>query len=174
MGKPLSTVQVAEQQKQCYELRLSGHTIREIARALSIGVATVHKRIEDEISETVAPYREQYRAMELQRLDSMTRKIMELLGKQHFVISEGRVVRMDDAPLDDDEFVLKCIDRLTRISERRSKLEGWDAALRVDATVVETTQEDIALAAMVREAQAKAAADEARLTRDAVVTVRDE
>lgn len=42
----------------------------------------------------------------------------------------------------------------TRLLEREAKLLRIDAPKRVEATVTEVTQEDIALAALMREAQA--------------------
>lgn len=157
----------AEQQKICYQLRLQHYSIRQIAGITGLSIGTVHQRITDEIAETVAPYREQYVAMARERLDNTSRLVLDLLERRHYLISEGRVVRMDGAPIDDDEFVLKCVDRLTRIEERRARMEGYDAAVKVDATVTETTQLDIEAAEMVAEAKAKAAAAEARLRESA-------
>lgn len=50
-----------------------------------------------------------------------------------------------------------------KVEERRVKLLGVDAPERVEATVIEISQEDVALAELVREAQAAAAVAEQRL-----------
>lgn len=50
-----------------------------------------------------------------------------------------------------------------KVEERRAKLLGVDAPERVEATVVEISQEDVALAELVREAQAAAAVAEQQL-----------
>lgn len=172
-----TTEEIAEQQKTCYQLRLQHASFRDIAAKTGLSVSTVFERVEAEIAETVAPYREQYQVMQRERLDQMSARLHQLadsvkdiLRNRHYTISDGRVVQLDGEPIEDDEFVLKCIDRLVKIEDqlekievRRAKLLGLDAPTRVDATVTETTQEDLELAEMVREAQAKAAAAETTL-----------
>jgi hypothetical protein len=49
------------------------------------------------------------------------------------------------------------------VSERIARLPGADVPQQVKATVVQVTQEDIALAELVRKAQAAAAVAEAQL-----------
>ncbi|HET9255118.1 MAG TPA: hypothetical protein VFO16_07940, partial [Pseudonocardiaceae bacterium] len=44
--------------------------------------------------------------------------------------------------------------RLARLLDRRARMLGYDVPERVEATVTEVTQEDLALAELVREAQA--------------------
>lgn len=153
----------AEQQKQCYELRLAHYTYRQIAEITGLSLSTVHQRINDELAETVSPWKEQYKAMARERMDGMSRTVVELLEKRHYMISDGRIVKMDGQPVEDDEFVLKCIDRLMKIETQRAAMEGYNAAVKVDATVTETTQVDIALAELVREAELEAAAELARM-----------
>lgn len=155
--------EIAEQQKTCYQLRLQHASFRAIAAETGLSVSTVFERVETEIAETVAPYREQYQVMQRERLDGLSRTVMDMLTERHYTISDGRVVQLDGEPIEDAEFVLKCIDRLMKIEERRAKLLGLDAAVKVDATVTETTQVDIEAAEMVAEAKVKAAAAEARL-----------
>lgn len=54
-------------------------------------------------------------------------------------------------------------ERLLKLLERRAKLNGLDRPVQVDLTVTETTQQDQELAAMIREAKAKAANVKAQL-----------
>jgi hypothetical protein len=72
--------------------------------------------------------------------------------------------------MEDDGPVLQAADRLLKIEdarrrngERRAKLTGIEAALKVDATVTEVTQQDIALQEMLAEMRAKNAATEGEL-----------
>lgn len=158
----------AEEQRLCYELRLRGLSIRQIADETGMSPATVHRRIECEIRETVQPLAEEVRAMELDRLDRLQQVALAVMGADHPLVSEGRVVRVEQedgtkVALQDHGPVLAAMDRFLKIQDRRAKLLGLDAAVKVDATVTETTQEDLELAEMVREAQAKAAAAEAAL-----------
>lgn len=134
---------VAEQQIQCYQLRLTGMSINAIAAATGLSVGTVHNRIQAEISKRVLPLAEEVRQMELDRLDRWLQKL--------------------DAQITADKAVARNVEVAVKVSERRAKLLGIDAPEKVEATVTEVTQEDLALAELVREAQVNAAVEEARL-----------
>lgn len=169
MDKPTgirySTADWAEQQRLCYQLRLEHWSIRQIAAMTGLSVGTVHKRIQDEIAETITPYREQVRTLEVQRLDDMSRLVAGLLERKHYVYSDGRVVHLDGTAVEDDEFVLKVVDRLLRIQERRTKYLGLDAATQVEVT--EVTQQDIELRGLIQEQKARNDAQRAAMTEEA-------
>jgi hypothetical protein len=165
--EPRNTADIAREQQLCFRLRIEHFTIRQIAELTGLGVATVHKRITDEITETVAPYREQYKSMARERLDNMSRKVLDLMSQPRYLVHEGKVVRVDGAPVLDAEYQLRCLDRLMAIERQRAQMEGYNAPVKVDATVTEVTQEDIEAAAMIREAKARAAAQRERLQAEA-------
>lgn len=135
--------QVAEQQIQCYELRLTGMSIEAIAKATGIARSTVHDRIQAEITGRVQPLAEEVRKMELDRLDRWLEKLNDQIAQGYQVA--------------------RSIEVAIRVSERRAKLLGIDAPERVEATITEITQEDVALAEMVAEAKAMAANAEAKI-----------
>lgn len=158
----------AEEQRLCYELRLRGLSIRQIADETGMTPSTVHRRIQCEIRETIQPLADEVRQLELDRLDRLQQIALGVMGADHPLVSDGRVVHavMPDGtkvPLQDHGPVLAAMDRFLKIQDRRAKYLGLDAATKVDATVTETTQQDLELAEMVREAKAKAAAAEAAL-----------
>jgi len=156
--------QVAEQAHRAYELRLQGRSFRAIAADMGLSVSTVHDRVNDYAAGRLDPLADQYRQVELDRLDGLAVKAYEVLARDHVVAQQGRIVRDDEGkPLLDDGPVLQAIDRLVKISERRAKLLGLDAAVKVDAQVHQVDPADIELAQMVSEAKAKQAAEEARL-----------
>jgi hypothetical protein len=141
-----NTATVAEEQVRCYELRLTGMSLDRIAKETRLSKGTVHNRIQAEIAARVLPLADEVRKMELDRLDRWLEKL--------------------DAQIQDDEAagrVARNIEVAVKVAERRAKLLGIDAPEKVEATVHEVTQEDIALAELVREAQAAAAVTEARL-----------
>jgi hypothetical protein len=171
----------AEQEKYCYELRLRGLSIRQIAdRAKvehpewSLSATTVHRRIEGFIKAELQQPREQVLRMELDRLDRLQTVLAGIIEREHLTFFEGRAVRVktgedaDGKPVyenvPDHGPVLAAIDRWFKLQDRRAKYLGLDAPVQVDATVTETTQADLEIADMIREAQAKAAADEAKLS----------
>lgn len=138
-----NTAQIAEDQIRCYELRLTGMSIRAIAAETGLSVGTVHSRIESEIAARVLPVADEVRKMELDRLDRWLTKL--------------------DAQIQDDRSVARNVEVAVKVAERRAKLLGIDAPEKIDATVYEVTQEDVALAELIREEQAKAAVTEQQL-----------
>ncbi len=165
--EPRNTADIAREQQLCFRLRIEHFTIRQIAELTGLGVATVHKRITDEITDTVAPYREQYKAMARERYDGMSRRVLDLMDRPRYLVSDGKVVLVEGEPVLDADFQLRCLDRLIAIEVRRSAMEGYNAPVKVDATVTEVTQEDIEAAALIREAKARAATQKARLEAEA-------
>ena len=137
---------VAEQEIRCYELRLAGKSLDAIAKEVKLSKGTVHNRIQAHIEQRVQPLADELRAIEVDRLDRYLARL--------------------DAQIQDDEAAGRAarnIEVAVKVSERRAKLLGIDAPERVEATVTEVTQEDLALAELVREAQAAAAVAEAQL-----------
>ena len=128
---------VAEEQIRCYELRLTGMSIRNIAKATGLSVGCVHNRIQAEIRQRVLPLAEEVRQMELDRLDRWLTKL--------------------DAQIQQNQSVARNVEVAVKVAERRARLLGIDAPERIDATVHEVSQEDVALAELIREEQAKAA-----------------
>jgi len=133
----LTNVDLAEQQRTCYELRLRHHTIREIAALTGLSVGTVHKRITDEIETTVSPYREQYRVLERERLEGISRRLLDMMSKPHYVIEKGQVLTIAGEPVEDIAVTLACTDRFLKVQERRARLEGLDAPVKVDVDASE-------------------------------------
>lgn len=58
---------------------------------------------------------------------------------------------------------LAAVDRVIKLQDRAAKMLGTDAPEKVEASVTQVTQEDIALAELVREARAQAAVEEQQL-----------
>lgn len=134
---------VAEEQVQCYELRLQGKSIRGIAEILKMSKSTVERRISAEVKGRVLPLAEEVRQMEIDRLDSY-------LEKLHEQIEQGRGVP-------------RCVEVAVKVAERRAKLLGVDAPEKVDATLHEVSQADLELSELLREQDAKNAIIESGL-----------
>jgi hypothetical protein len=117
---------IAAQQVRCYELRLSGMSIRDIAAATSLSVGTVHNRISQEINDRVAPLADELLAIELDRLDRW-------------------LVRLD-AQIESGFAVARNVEVAIRVSERRSGLLGLDSPVRsrVEVITLDVLDEEIA------------------------------
>lgn len=149
------------QREQAYELRLRGRTLRQIAGDMGISHSTVHDLLREEIDNRLDPLKDQYLQYELDRLDHMQQAAVALLenpGKQ--VLAPGPDGELITWVIMDHDRINKAINTLVRISESRRKLIGLDAPVKVqgDLTVTETTQEDLELQELVRDAKARAAA----------------
>lgn len=182
-GKYARDPNTAEQDAAACQLRADGHTYRAIAAELHITVSSAHDAVQRALRAIVEEPATEVLRLELDRLDAELVRLNGLeaaaravLEREHVTVSHGKVITMEDPdtgdekPLLDDGPVLQAIDRLVRIEdarrrngERRAKLLGLEAAVKVDATVTEVTQEDIELAELIREAKAKNAAEEERI-----------
>lgn len=175
-----SSAQRTAQRERAYELRLRGRTLRQIGEDLGIDNSTVHKLLREEIDNRLDPLKDQYLQYELDRLDHMQQAVISVLDNpgriEHVAHWDGtyetndqgepfKHITMVPVVIVDDKKILGAVDRLVRISESRRKLCGLDAPVKVqgDITVTETTQEDLELAEMIREAQARAAAAAAKI-----------
>lgn len=166
-----------------FDLRLSGLTYRQIdiisqtpdspTGGHRISATTAKEMVYEEAARRVDPRVDAWRALEserleasLRRLDDLATKAYEIVDREHVTVSQGRV--FDGVP--DDGPVLQALDRLIKIEEQRRKISeslrklfGADAPQQLEATITETTQQDVELQEMIREAKAKVAAEEAAL-----------
>lgn len=168
-----------------FDLLAQGHSLRGIDRLTQdpngptggkrIPYGTVRDLVDEEVASRVDPRVAEYRAVQLaryeaslERLLAMEESVRTVMGRKHITVNNGRVIRAinedtgEEENVEDDTFILQAVDRLTRIEESRrrvsesiSRLLGLDAPVKVDATVTETTQQDIELQEMVAEMRAK-------------------
>lgn len=179
-GRYLRNPETANRDAQAARLRSQGHTYQQIADQLGFN----HRReaqtaVDRAIADVIREPAESVLHFELERLDSQLLRLAELeeaarkvLGTRHITVNNGHVIYQPgtEEPIEDDGPVLQAIDRLVKIedarnrnAERRAKLTGVDAALKVDATVHEVTQKDLELQEMIRDAKARVWAEEQAL-----------
>jgi hypothetical protein len=118
--------QAAERRLKAFELRKAGASFRQIGRELGVSEAQAHRDIMQAL-ETLAkltePEVQHLRMIELQRLDEMQARLWPLIT--HTEINPVTGMRVPKP----DQFA---IDRVIRIMERRARLSGIDAPLRVN------------------------------------------
>lgn len=136
--------EMAERVAQCYALKLRGFSYRRIAEEMGLSVATVHKHVTRALAERVDPLVEQYRAIELDKLESAEARLWEQVE--------------DGSP----RGLARNVEVLLKLSERRAKLLGMDAPERqqIEATIDSRPAE---LIAKIEAARAASAAREADL-----------
>ena len=100
----------AEELKRCWEMRVAGHSERDIAAATGIALTTVHRRLVEAFESHVSPARDEIRAWEDARLDRVLRVATD--------IAENAA---------DDEVRLKAVAQVVKVSERRTQMHGVNA-----------------------------------------------
>lgn len=168
-----------------FDLTLEGHSTRKIDELSRdpdgptgghrISATTAKEMVREEAARRIDPKVDAYRAIELARLEAslerylnMEESVRTVMARKHITVNNGRVIRainpdtLKEENVEDDTFVLQAVDRLNRIEDGRRRtsesirrLLGLDAPVKVDATVTETTQQDIELQEMVAEMRAK-------------------
>ncbi len=179
-GQYVRTPETARRDARAADLRAKGWTYQKIADQLGYAdKRTAYDAIERALKDVVREPGEAVLHFELQRLDAELERLEDLevsarkvLTNRHIMVNNGRVILHPDTeqPMEDDGPVLHAIDRLIKIEdarrrngERRAKLTGIEAAVKVDATVHQVTQQDLELQEMLREAKAQVATQEQAL-----------
>lgn len=144
-GTPRS-LENQERDAEAARMRGRGASYQKIADALGYGNrSNAHRAVARVMAETIAEPAEEARQFQLDQLDSMTEVAFEVLEANNFVVSDGRIVRDEDgAPIRDPEMVLKALDRLIKIQERRAKLLGIDAPKRSEVVTVDWLSAQVA------------------------------
>lgn len=128
--------------EQAMRMYAHGHRPTTIALVLETDLRTVRQWILETLPDVGSL--DTIRRVELARLD------------MYLEVLEARIERGDD----------KAVNAALRVSERRAHICGSDMPIKIDSTVQEITAQDAELRDLIAEAQAKTAADEARLLRE--------
>jgi transcriptional regulator with XRE-family HTH domain len=99
---------------QAFDMRLAGHTQQAIAERLGRDRSTISRWLQVEINNLIIPRVEELRRVETERMDSYLR-----------ALEEG-IVKGD----------VKAINAALRVSERRARLLGLDAPVKIESTVI--------------------------------------
>ncbi len=127
-------IAAAERRQRVLELRKAGASYRAIGAQLNISEAQAHRDLKAataRLAELERTSAEEYRVIELIRLDDMQLEATRILRATHPLISGGKVLSgftVDGKAigLTDDGPKLAAIDRLLKIAERRARLLGLD------------------------------------------------
>jgi len=131
-GRFTRSIETAERDAEAARLRARGLSYRAIAARMGVDVSTAHAAVQRALKATVEEPAADVRVLELERLDRMYETVMGVLERKHVTVSNGKVVTLDDEPIEDDGPVLAAVDRLLRIQERRAKLLGLDAEKKIN------------------------------------------
>jgi hypothetical protein len=143
-GRYARTEETAERDAYAAHLRSRGKSYPNIAREMGYANAGgAYKAVQRALKAIVAEPAAELRTIELVRLDGMWEAAQAVLEGQHFVVSQGRLIRIGGEPMIDDGPVLAALDRLLKIQERRAKLLGLDAPTKTTVTVTDELDAEI-------------------------------
>lgn len=131
-GRYERSLDTARRDARAAELRAQGHTYQQIADALGVTKRSAIDACRRAVREAVDGAGKNLVTLEVTRLEAMYDEVLDILQRDHYVVSYGQIVHDDTgAPLHDDEMKLKAIDRALRTRESFRKLLGLDAPSRV-------------------------------------------
>ncbi|MFF7129996.1 helix-turn-helix domain-containing protein [Streptomyces sp. NPDC008240] len=131
-GRYTRTIENAEHDAHAAQLRAQGWTYKQIADELGIEKSGAIRAVRRAIRDACAAPGRDLIDLEVTRLEAMYDEVLDILQRDHPVVSHGRIVKDDaGAPLVDDEMKLKAVDRALRTRESFRKLLGLDAPSRV-------------------------------------------
>jgi hypothetical protein len=105
--------------------RARGWTYEQVAAEMGYSDrSAARKACERAMASAVRDTTEEAKTLILMDLNAAKQAVLEVLRANHLVISDGRVVKLDDEPLPDDEPVLKAVDRLVKIDQELAKIYG--------------------------------------------------
>lgn len=135
--------------------RAHGMTQSALAEKYGCSPLTVQRRLEQALAARIATTVDAYREQQNASLDHLSQRQADALALVERAILEALTTNQLSTAL----ALLDRLDRVTltvlRLHERRSKLNGLDKPVEVDITVNEVTEQDRALAEMIREQRAR-------------------
>ncbi len=131
-GTRYNAEQIRQQESDCAELRILAVPIREIAAKLSLATDTVQKRVDAYFEHQPTPDLAKYRALTGSRYEVMFQALAPgILAGDPQAISAGCTVLIG-----------------------MRKLLGLDAAIQIEATVLNISPEDIELRGLLQQVEA--------------------
>lgn len=125
-------VEDAQIRAEAARLRAKGWTYTRIADELGYSSRSAAAgAVKQVLSETAQDAGDEFRAVKREQLRLLTEATWEILEREHIIVSNGRVVSLNDEPLKDPGPALTAIGILLRINESERKLEGADEPARV-------------------------------------------
>jgi len=152
-GRFARGLESAERDAKACWLKGRGHTYEEISDLLGYGgKQNAYRAIKGALAALPATGAEELRQIQLDQLDYMTRRVIEVLENKHLTITQaGKIVHYQNEPVFDDAPTLQALDRFLRIQERTAKLMGLDTPPRregwtvgdIDAELARLLAEDV-------------------------------
>jgi hypothetical protein len=154
----MRTPAYADRDRRAAEMWAEGETFETIAAELDYGHrGHAHRAVKRLFAGIDDEGREMMIRRHQEALDLLTRTVITVMRTDHYVVSDGRVVKGEDGlPLIDDGPVLHAVNTQIRVLDRYARLMGLDAPKRVEHTEAASTDLDKAVQELVTELSARA------------------
>ncbi|MFK0140708.1 hypothetical protein [Streptomyces murinus] len=131
-GKFDRSIEGAQRDARAAELRAQHWTYEQIGEELGIDKTSALRAVRRAVRDACAAPGKELVELEVSRLETIYDEVLDILARDHPVVSHGRIVKDDTGhALVDDEMKLKAIDRALKARESFRKLLGLDAPSRV-------------------------------------------
>ncbi len=140
---PAEQAELMKRRQAAMAMRRNGHTWQVIGTTLGYGEPHAAQKawtdVNNELKKQRAQHEEKvedHRQHALDRLNDLSVKARTVLDRLHVTVHNGQIVLSSDGePLRDDGPELAAIKTLLSIEDRRSKLLGLDAPVKVESNV---------------------------------------
>ena len=136
-GRIVRTPEQIARDHEAAQLRSHSFTFQQIGDRFGVNASGAYKMVQRAIADIPRGNTIELVALELEKLDAIERKYLEIAAKHHVFVSQGgKVVYDGDVKLEDDGPAMQAMAGLLRVSERRSRLLGLDAPAKSQVEVV--------------------------------------
>lgn len=127
---------MAERRAEMWRMRVLGHSQQQIADHYGVTQSAVSQQLARAYKDRPATAIDEYRMLELDKLDREERAVLGVMTRRHVTVSNGRVVTVKnedgtDEPLLDDAPILNAVTVLVKIARHRADLLGLKAPVKV-------------------------------------------
>lgn len=140
---------MAERRAEMWRMRADGCTQQQIGDHYGITQAAVSQQLAKAYIERPAEEVERWRAIELDKLDRAERAALGVMTRRHYLVSNGAIVTMYDEDascevfLQDDMPILRSLQVLLKIAQRRADLLGLDVPVKANVSSEMTVRYEI-------------------------------
>ena len=137
MGRAFRSPEQVALDHRAAQMRSASRTYQQIADALGISKAAAFRSVQRAIDDIPKEDTELALKIELEKLDAIERRLLDVLVKRHLRTSpSGKVVMHDGEPVYDDGPAIQAAAAMLRVNERRSRLLGLNAPTVTKADVM--------------------------------------
>lgn len=139
-----------------FEMKLQGHSHREIAEHLGVTPMTVTNYIKDELENRLTPLADEERKQQLAALDKLIREMWRIIDTDEPLFQYGKTcLNLDGLPVVDTKRKIEASAELRKLLDSRARLTGAYKPFATETTVTHTTPVDTALAGLVEQMEEK-------------------